>query len=158
MAIGLPSITPASLASLVNLTGDDAMKMNLSSKQSVLGSALMAGILALAGVAMRPAQAEFSIAYCDGAAYATNIYRSGDPEAPGSALTIRIYSRADRITFLNTAANRAPNPEGYAYSNIHGENQWELFMPNNDNTCTLSRNGTVADRGTVTRREPSSGD
>jgi hypothetical protein len=132
------------------------MKQRL--KQHCLTTALAMGALVGTAVAMQPAQAEFSIAYCDGAAYATNIYRSGDPEAAGSALTMRIYSRADRVTFLNTEANRAPNPEGYTYSNIHGERQWELFMPNNDNTCTLSRNGTVVDRGTVTRREPSSGD
>ncbi|WOD41505.1 hypothetical protein [Nodosilinea sp. E11] len=71
---------------------------------------------------------------------------------------MRIYSRADRITFFNTEANRAPNPEGHTYSNIRGERQWELFIPNQGSTCTLSRNGTIIDRGTVTRREPSSGD
>ncbi len=116
------------------------------------------GALVGTAAAIRPAQAEFSIAYCDGAAYATNIYRTGDPEAPGSVLTMRIYSRRDRITFLTSEANRAPNPEGYAYSNRFGENRWELFMPNQGDTCTLSRDGTVIDRGTVTRREPSSGD
>ncbi|HIK43730.1 MAG TPA: hypothetical protein IGR64_02465, partial [Leptolyngbyaceae cyanobacterium M65_K2018_010] len=59
---------------------------------------------------------------------------------------------------LNTEAKREPNPEGYNYSNIRGENQWTLFIPNNSSTCTLSRNGTVVDRGTVTMREPPSGD
>lgn len=129
-----------------------------TSKPYVLASGLMAAALtALAGIA-DPAGADFTIAYCDGAAYATNIYRTGDPESPDSTLNIRIYSRADRTTFLNTAAKREPNPEGYNYSNIRGERQWELFIPNNGSTCTLSRNGTVVDLGTVTLGEPSSGD
>lgn len=127
-------------------------------KPILLSSAMVVGALASLGIGSRPAEAEFSIAYCDGAAYATNIYRTGDPEAPGSELTMRIYYRADRAVFLNTAANRAPNPEGYTYSNIRGENQWEVFIPNHSDTCTLSRNGEVVDRGTVTMREPSSGD
>lgn len=134
------------------------MSLKFCVKPTLLSSAVVVGALASLGVGSRPAEAEFSIAYCDGSAYATNIYRAGDPEAPGSALTMRIYSRADRMVFLNTAANRAPNPEGYIYSNTRGERQWELFIPNNGNTCTLSRNGEVVDRGTVTRREPSSGD
>lgn len=134
------------------------MSLKFCVKPTLLSSAVVVGALASLGIGSRPAEAEFSIAYCDGSAYATNIYRAGDPEAPGSALTMRIYSRADRMVFLNTAANRAPNPEGYIYSNTRGERQWELFIPNNGNTCTLSRNGEVVDRGTVTRREPSSGD
>lgn len=127
-------------------------------KPMLFGAAVVMGALASLGIGSRPAEAEFSIAYCDGAANAVNIYRAGDPEAPGSELTIRLYSRADRMVFLNTAANRAPNPEGYTYSNISGERQWELFIPNNGDTCTLSRNGEVVDRGTVTMREPPSGD
>jgi hypothetical protein len=128
-------------------------------KPYVLGSALMAGALTGVTLMANPAEAEFSIAYCDGVAYAANVYRSGDPEAPGSALTIRLYSRADDVTFLNTEANREPNPEGYNYSNLRGENQWTLFVPNSESSqCTLSRNGTVVDRGTVTMRESSSGD
>jgi hypothetical protein len=134
------------------------MSLKFCVKPILLSSAVAMGALASLGLGSRPADADFSIAYCDGAAYATNIYRSGDPEAPGSTLTIRIYSRADRMVFLNTAANRAPNPEGYTYSNIRGERQWELFIPNNGDTCTLSRNGEAVDRGTVTRREPPSGD
>ncbi|NJL47864.1 MAG: hypothetical protein HC929_10735 [Leptolyngbyaceae cyanobacterium SM2_5_2] len=104
------------------------------------------------------AGADFTIAYCEGVAYASNVYRTGDPESPDSTLKIRIYSRTDRVTFLNTDVNRQPNPEGYNYRTLRGENQWELFMPNNSSTCTLSRDGTVVDRGTVRLREPSSGD
>ncbi|TVP64398.1 MAG: hypothetical protein EA342_16515 [Leptolyngbya sp. LCM1.Bin17] len=135
------------------------MKMSLSPKQSGLGSALMAGAIVGLAVIAHPGRAEFSIAYCDGAAFATNIYRAGDPESPSSDLTMRIFSRADGVVFLNTLANRAPNPEGYAYSNIYGENQWELFIPNSESLqCTLSRDGTVIDNGTVTMRELPSGD
>jgi hypothetical protein len=87
------------------------------------------------------------------------IYRDGDPEQPNAALKMRIYYRPDGITFLNTEASREPNPEGYNYSNIQGERQWTLFMPNSETSqCVLSRNGEVVDRGTVVRREPSSGD
>lgn len=135
--------------------GDKTMTVKPRLKPHVLPLALAMGALASVGVAMGPAQAEFSIAYCDGAAYATRIYRVGGPEAP---LTMRLYSRADGVTFLNTEANRAPNPEGYIYSNVRGENQWELSIPNQGNSCTLSRNGTVVDSGNITTREPSSGD
>lgn len=135
------------------------MQLHRGSKQYVLGSALIAGTMMGLAVMADSAQAEFSIAYCDGAAYAVNVYRTGDPEAPGSALTIRLYSRADGVTFLNTEASREPNPEGYNYSNLRGENQWTLFIPNNESLqCTLSRNGTVIDTGNVTMRESSSGD
>ncbi len=135
------------------------MKMYQLAKQAFVRTALMAGALAGLAVIADPAGAEFSTAYCDGAAYAVNVYRAGDPEAPGSALTIRLYSRADGVIFLNTEASREPNPEGYNYSNLRGENEWTLFIPNNESLpCTLSRDGTVIDRGTVTMRESSSGD
>lgn len=135
------------------------MKMYQLTKQAFVRTVLMAGAIAGLAVIADPAEAEFSTAYCDGADYAVNIYRTGDPEAPGSALTMRLYSRADGVTFLNTEASREPNPEGYNYSNLRGENQWTLFIPNSESLqCTLSRNGTVVDRGTVTMRESSSGD
>jgi hypothetical protein len=103
------------------------------------------------------ARADYSIAYCDAENHAVNIYREGDPESPTSELKMRIYHRADGITFLNTLADRNPNPEGYNYSNIRGENEWTLFIPNNpDSPCTLSRDGEVFDQGTVTMREPPS--
>lgn len=127
-------------------------------KPVLLGSAVVAGALASLGVVSRPASADYSIAYCDGAAYAINIFYPGDPES-GSPLTMRLYSRTDQIVFLNTEVKREPNPEGYNYSNIRGENQWELFIPNGSSTCTLSRDGQAVDTGTVTRREPdTSGD
>jgi hypothetical protein len=118
----------------------------------------MAGAVTSLGLVSRPASADYRIAYCDGNAYAINIFYPGDPEG-GSPLTMRLYSRADRVVFLNTEVKREPNPEGYNYSNIRGENQWELFIPNGSSTCTLSRNGRVVDTGNVTLREsPTSGD
>jgi hypothetical protein len=120
-------------------------------------SALALGGLAVVGVSPKLAKADFTIAYCDGEKVATNIYRSGDPESPSSVLKMRLYSRADGVVFLNTDANREPNPEGYNYSNIRGENQWTLFIANSpDSPCTLSRDGEVYDQGTATMREPSS--
>ncbi|MFH7242543.1 MAG: hypothetical protein ACHWZW_06790 [Spirulina sp.] len=123
-----------------------------------LGIAVAAGTLASLSLIERPAQADFSIAYCDGDAYAINIYYPGDPES-GSPLTMRLYYRADRVVFLNTEVKREPNPEGHTYSNVLGENQWELFIPNGSDTCTLSRDGQAVDTGTVTMREsPTQGD
>ncbi|WP_156119741.1 hypothetical protein [Leptolyngbya sp. KIOST-1] len=132
------------------------MGNSLAAYLSSLGLALGTGALASLSVMVSPARADYSIAYCDGAAYAVNIYRAGDPEAPGSALTMRIYSRRDRVIFLNTEAKREPNPEGYNYSNLRGEARWELFVPNSGSTCTLSRDGRVVDTGNVTMREPPS--
>jgi hypothetical protein len=133
------------------------MQLKSWSRPMLLGATITAGALTGLGMMSHSAHADFSIAYCNGANYATNIYIPGDPEG-GSPLTMRIYFRPDRVTFLNAEVQREPNPEGYNYSNLYGESQWELFIPNNDSTCTLSRNGTVVDSGTVTMREPSSGD
>ncbi len=133
--------------------------MQLWSKKIALGSALVASALAPLGFSANAAPAQVSIAYCNGADYAINILRSSDPAQPSAPLTMRIYARADRVTFLTTEARREPNPEGYNYSNLRGEDQWTLFVPNSTSSaCTLSQNGTVIDRGTVTRREPPSGD
>ncbi len=133
--------------------------MQLWSNKIALGSALVASTLAPLGFSANAAPAQVSIAYCNGEDYAINILRSSDPAQPSAPLTIRIYSRANRMTFLNTEARREPNPEGYNYSNLRGEDQWTLFVPNSTSlACTLSQNGTVIDRGTVTRREPPSGD
>ena len=52
-----------------------------------------------------PAAADYRISYCDGAAYATNIYRTGDPESPGSELTIRIIAPM-------TSSSSTPKPNG----------------------------------------------
>ena len=133
--------------------------MQLWSNKIALGSALVASTLAPLGFSANAAPAQVSIAYCNGEDYAINVLRTGDPAQPSAPLTLRIYARADRVTFLTTGARREPNPEGYNYSNLQGENQWTLFMPNSTSSaCTLSRDGTVVDRGTVTRREPPSGD
>ena len=123
-----------------------------------LSAAVVAGALASVGLMERPAQADYSIAFCNGQNYAVNVHYPGDPG--GSAeLRIRIFYRPDGVVFLNTAALREPNPEGYNYSNIRGEHKWELFIPNGSSTCTLSRDGQAVDTGTVTRREPdTSGD
>ena len=103
------------------------------------------------------ASAEMTIAYCDAEAYAINVYRDGDPEAPDSELKIRVFWREKAIVFLDVPAIREPNPEGYNYSNQFGENQWTLFVPNSEaSSCTLSRDGRVIDDGEVTQREPSS--
>jgi hypothetical protein len=124
----------------------------------LLGSAMVAGALTSLGTLVRPAHADFTTAYCDGNNYATNIHYPGDPEG-GEPLTMRIYYRPDEVVFLNTEARREPNPEGYNYSNMRGEDQWELFIPNGSSTCTLSRNGRLVDSGTTTMREPpTSGD
>ncbi|MBE9138742.1 hypothetical protein IQ254_16330 [Nodosilinea sp. LEGE 07088] len=125
--------------------------------KAVACGALALGGIAFSAVAPGLVKADFTIAYCNGEKVATNIYRSGDPEAPSSALNMRLYARADRAVFLDTAANREPNPEGYNYSNIRGENQWTLFIANSpESPCTLLRNGEVYDQGTVTMREPPS--
>jgi hypothetical protein len=132
--------------------------MQRKSRVLWLGCAAL-GLIAHTIWAAQPVDANFSIAYCDAQNHAINIYRDGDPEQPNAALKMRIYYRPDGITFLNTEASREPNPEGYNYSNIQGERQWTLFMPNSETSqCVLSRNGEVVDRGTVVRREPSSGD
>ncbi len=124
-----------------------------------LWAAIAAAVIAPLAIAPQTAQAEFSIAYCDGEKFAINIYRAGDPEEPGAALTMRIYDRAQRVTFMTSPADRAPNPEGHTYSNQLGENQWELFIANDlEAPCFLSRDGEVLDRGTVTRRESPSSD
>lgn len=135
------------------------MKLTPIANQYVFGSALIAGTMISLATIADPVQAEFSVAYCDGAGYAANVYRAGGSETPGGALTLRLYSRADGVTFLDTEASREPDPEGYSYSNLRGENQWTLFIPNNESLqCTLSRDGTVIDRGSVTTRESGSGD
>ncbi|MEL6398532.1 MAG: hypothetical protein AAFO87_06240 [Cyanobacteria bacterium J06607_6] len=104
-----------------------------------------------------PANAEVTIAYCDAEAYAVNVYREGDPEAPDSELKIRIFWREKAIVFLDVPAIREPNPEGYNYSNQFGENEWTLFVPNSEaSACSLSRDGEVVTNGEVTQREPSS--
>jgi hypothetical protein len=140
-----------------NHLGDNTVLLRV--RPMYLGAAIAATALAPLAIAPPMARAEFSIAYCDGELYAVNIYRAGDPESPAATLTMRIYDRADQTTFLNTAADRAPNPEGYTYSNQRGEHQWELFIANDlESPCFLSRDGEVVDRGTVTRREPPSSD
>jgi hypothetical protein len=131
--------------------------MSLWPKPSVLLGSFAVSTLTALSFAPNIAKADFTIAYCDGENYAINVYRTGDPEAPTSALKIRIYDRSDKLTFLNTEANREPNPEGYNYSNLRGERQWTLFIANDlEAPCTLSRDGQVVDRGTVTMREPPS--
>ena len=112
----------------------------------------------LANLALaNPANAEVTIAYCDAAYYAINIYRESGPEAPDSELKIRVFWREKAIVFLDVPAIREPNPEGYNYRNQFGENQWTLFVPNSEaSSCSLSRDGRVIDDGEVTQREPSS--
>ncbi|MGP1385632.1 MAG: hypothetical protein ACTS2F_18860 [Thainema sp.] len=131
---------------------------NLSKRFIGLGVAAT-GIVAGSVLIVHRANADFTIAYCDGDQLAMNVYRSGDPEAPDSTLKLRLYDRSDNVVFLDTSAIREPNPEGYTYSNERGENQWALFVPNNTTSqCSLTRNGELFDSGTVVQREPSSGD
>jgi hypothetical protein len=132
--------------------------MSLWPKPSVLLGSFAVGAIAALSFDPNIAKADFTIAYCDGEKIAANVYRAGAPGDTSAPLKIRLYNRADGVTFLNTEANREPNPEGYNYSNIRGENQWTLFIANDISAaCVLSRDGAVVDRGTVTQREaPSS--
>lgn len=102
-----------------------------------IGAAL--GTIALAA----PAIAETSVAYCDTTEFAINIFnRQGqlDPEAPGSNdLFMRIYDRQDSIAFINGVQvsfreGTYANTDGTFYTNLRGENEWKLFIPENAGT------------------------
>lgn len=123
----------------------------------LMGWGLTAAIVTGLGLVAEKVQAETTIAYCDTESFAINVYRTGAADTPDSELKIRIYYRTDEITFLDTPADRAPNPEGYDYTNQLGENDWKLFVPNSEaSQCSLTRDGELMESGDVIQREPSS--
>jgi hypothetical protein len=116
-------------------------------------------------------EAEVEVAYCNTDDFAIKIYQleGFDSESERNGTFIRIYDRADNISFINgTLVSRETvvknGISGTAYENLRGENQWELFMsenpgegfdpesPNADpdvgiHQCILSRDGEVMDYG-----------
>lgn len=131
---------------------------------------LMVGAIAIAPTA---AQAETMEAYCDTPSFAIKIYNRDDeldPESPSRGdLYVRIYDREDNISFINGVPvteeeSSYNNVEGSYYTNLRGENEWQLFVPANpgggldpeapgasDYRCALFRDGDLLEFGQAKR-------
>jgi hypothetical protein len=120
-----------------------------------------------------PAQAETMEAYCDTPSFAIKIYNLDDeldPESPSRGdLYVRIYDRDDNLSFINGVPVTAEesdynNIAGSYYTNLMGENEWQLFVPANpgggldpeapganDYRCALFRDGDLLEFGQAQR-------
>jgi len=116
-----------------------------------------------------PAQAETIEAYCDTPGFAIKVFDRDnelDQESPDRGqLYMRIYDRDDNISFINgvTATEEGGtynDVEGSYYTNLRGENEWKLFVPDNPGggldpeapgaenyRCALFRDGDLMETG-----------
>jgi len=126
--------------------------------------------VALGAIAVAtPAQAETMEAYCDTPSFAIKVFNRDnelDPESPDRGqLYVRIYDREDNISFINGVpvseeAAVYNDVEGSNYTNLRGENEWQLFVPDNPGggldpeapgaenyRCALFRDGDLMEMG-----------
>ncbi|MGF1459420.1 MAG: hypothetical protein ACFBSG_10380 [Leptolyngbyaceae cyanobacterium] len=104
-----------------------------------MGLAFLSGLLGAIAFSS-PVRAEVTVAYCDTPRFAINIFNRNDEldqESPDrDILLVRIYDRQDSISFINGIRVSAENAiyngvDGVYYTNLRGENEWKLFVPDN---------------------------
>jgi hypothetical protein len=110
---------------------------------------------------MNPAQAEETVAYCNFALYAVNVYQDGVLESSETSLKIRVFWREKSLIFADLPALRSHFvSEGFVYTNHSGlsddysASRWTMFVPDDEGqSCLLFRNGAAFDTGNVTQRQ-----
>ncbi|NJL45792.1 MAG: hypothetical protein HC922_08870 [Leptolyngbyaceae cyanobacterium SM2_3_12] len=123
-------------------------------KASPIHGFLAATLLAAAIPAYaQTSNAERTLALCKSPNHTMRVY------VLDGVTNLRAYDRKNEGVWLNTAALRQPNPEGYDYLNERGEVQVKLFVPNSEDlACSITIGDNPPEMGEVLVREPSSGD
>jgi hypothetical protein len=133
-------------------------------RDTVFAAYLLVGAAIAPLLSARPAQADETVAYCDFAEYAINVYRASGSENDVAAYQMRVFWRDKSLIFLDQPADRTVIPEGYVYRNLpmpdddgliaEDEATWTLLVLNDETLpCFLFKQGALISRGEVTQRE-----